>query len=84
MFGRQQVVQMVSLDDLARFIQQVMPQGKSGTTITVYIQELHIHASGEQVEFPALSGGRWPELQERSGIEVVDSPWSYPPTGYTR
>ena len=46
MFGRQ-ATQVVSLKDLAEFLQTVMPPQQqpqpASNTITIYIGELHIH-----------------------------------------
>jgi hypothetical protein len=87
MFGRQVVTQqIVSLDELARFINQIVPQSQPGTSITIYVQELHVHV-GEPAAYQMLGRGAMQELPAPRGCQVVDtpSPWDYaPPAQYRR
>jgi hypothetical protein len=94
MFGRRQVKQFVSLDELGRFIQQIAPQGQGGTAVTIYIQELHIHAA-PQPAAPMLGAGQFPQLaapqygQRQPQMQTYEMPartecdavnaWDYPP-----
>lgn len=76
MFGKQ-AVQVIPLNDLAEFVKGVMPamqqpvqpqympqpqQPSNTTTVTIYIQELHIHQPGSQAETRMLPGQRMHEL----------------------
>jgi hypothetical protein len=80
MFGKQSM-QVVSLNDLTEFVKGVFPaalqpaqpqympqpQQPSGTTtVTIYIQELHIHQEGSQDEARLLPGRRMAELSAPS------------------
>ncbi len=83
MFSRQPTMQIVSLDELARFINQVMPQ-QAGTTVTIYVQELHVHMAEQSI--PLLNAGSYAALPA-TGIQVIDTPnsvWDYPPPAVRR
>jgi len=74
MFGRRNITQVVSLDDLAQFINQIAPQMQGSTTITIYVQEMHVHAGGEQAAYPLLSAGSRAELPAASYGQALTIP----------
>ena len=77
MFGRSKT-QVVQLSDLGNFMKDIMSQQHNpGTTITIYINELHIHQAAGQPTFPALE-----MVQRRAELPAPASYPAYAQPGY--